>query len=228
MTHHLPHRLRKPLRRPAAISNLPPVSTRSTGRHHLLRFLPWQRRSYASFHCGPPSASAAPTPPHPHPHTNRNATGMFVHRRRTLQLLDKPQPRLRKRQRHHHRTLLRHQRRHHPPPSMSTHPPANPPPSAPQTPPASEPRHRAPPGPAPPSASPTTNAHPARRTNHPPRPARVRGSGRRSRPEPPRWLWRARYRPAPVYSGAGRALVSTLPLTVSGNASRTMIAAGTM
>ncbi len=53
------------------------------------------------------------------------------------------------------------------------------------------------------------------------RPARLRGPGRRCRPRSPRWDWWGRGNDRlSVYSGAGRARVSSLPLTVIGSASQ--------
>ena len=77
------------------------------------------------------------------------------------------------------------------------------------------------PAPAPPPASTKCCPHPARKTTHRPRPAPAPAPGRRCRPGSPRRRW-----PGPdtdrhrAYSGAGRARVSSLPLTVSGNASK--------
>ncbi len=111
-------------------------AARSAGTTTCCGIPPEPRTPYADSRDGPPHHRAPPpTPQHrgpPQPQPERHV----VHRRRTLQLIDKPQPALRKRQRHHRRTLLRHQRRHHPPPSLLPIAPPAAPPSAPQTPPA--------------------------------------------------------------------------------------------
>ena len=80
--------------------------------------------------------------------------------------------------------------------------------------------HR-PPAPGPPPASTRCCRRPGRRRSRRPRRARARGPGRRSRPGSPRWRSSARGNGRTSrYSGAGRARVSSLPLTVSGSASK--------
>ena len=127
VTHRRRHGLGEAILRPGGgIDNLPAHLNPVDRQHHLLRdsFRGNEDRTQAFM-----AAHHPPAPPqrrHIHIPTQPQRNRHVVHRRRTLQLIDEPQPGLRKRQRHHHRTLLHHQRRHHPTPSMTADPPTQP------------------------------------------------------------------------------------------------------
>ena len=225
------HGLRQPVCRPTGgIHNLP-AEVGPLNRHHPLLRDPLGRREQraqtllAAHHIGqrrPQRAGIqAPTQPQRHRHV--------VNRGRPLQLLDKPQPGLGKRQRHHRGPLHRHHRGS-PPARVSTD-------TGRQLGHRGRLEHRAHPN-AGIQAGVDRRDQPHRRQRIPtqiekrvvhPDPVQAQHLGVDAGQD---LLDRVGRGPIPttsaVYSGAGRARVSSLPLGVSGSASITTTAAGIM